>query len=449
MWQRVGPSTLKESVPAHSQTIKTTKRIDSEYREQVESMGEHSAGQSLSKRLREAGLDEQRFIPVKYEDGDKRPTENRWQSRLYPAELLNGSMGVVCGDGLVVIDLDDYKSGVTTPEQLEELPETFTVRTMHGGEHRYFRVVDEQPRSQKRPWGDVQSAGKMVVAPGSEFIHAECNDCDQSGMGRYTVLKNVPIATVNPKEHPETFGVQTDVKSENSTFEDENPTPDVDDRLTRAVKQDEKFARLWQWANQGDSLSAHRLTYRAEDGGDDRSTAESVLLYKLLLWLRDERKAHQTMNSVSPPKWGSRGENYKKSIIASAKDLLAKNDYDPEQASSGSGGVRRDTAIQVVTHGVLDALLHQPIGRFKTTDVVDNEDVSVAEDQVGKVLDGLEETGHLKYERSGREGWWVAEGYRSGDWEVPAAGDEFYKQFWTKDEVSQQRASWLENHPEN
>ena len=183
-------------------------------------MDEHSAGQLLSKRLREADLGEQRFIPVEYDDGKKKPTEIGWQSCLYPAESLNGSMGIVCGDGLVVVDLDDHKADVETPEEVENLPDTFTTKTMHDGEHRYYRIEGEQPQNRSLPWGDIQSeSNKMVVAPGTEFRHAECDDeCEQVRTGTYTVMNDAPITKVNPEDYPRIFGIQTDLKGEKTAL---------------------------------------------------------------------------------------------------------------------------------------------------------------------------------------------------------------------------------------
>jgi hypothetical protein len=396
---------------------------------------EQLPNQSVSERFEEAGVGGERFIPVEYVDGSKKPTENGWQSRQYPAELLDNPIGVVCGDGLVVVDDDSHKPGVESPEQLDELPETFTVNTMHGGSHHYYRVVGEQPQSRQTSWGDIQSAGDMVVAAGTEFSHEECNDCEQSGVSQYTVLNDVPIAAVNPEDYPEIFGIQTGVEAEDGTTGESNPTRDVDvdARLTFAVDHDEKFSRLWEWGKQGQSTS-------------DNSSRETALAEKLVFYLGDETAVIEVLNGLSLPKWGSRGEYYRESVMAAARNY-AGDGFDPEQSNSGSGGVCRDTAIQV-SIGVLDGLMHKPIGRFQTSDVTESDKVDESDRHVRRILDSLEEAGYIRYERSGRSGYWVVDGFKSGDWDIPAAGDEFYQQFNTRTAVNQQRASWMNNHVE-
>lgn len=391
--------------------------------------------QRLSERLREAGLGEQRFIPVVYEDGHKQPVETGWQSRKYPAELLGDATGVVCGDGLVVVDDDTHKPGVTAPEQLGELRDTFTAGTMHGGTHHYYNVVGEQPRSRSPKWGDIQSAGDMVVAPGAEFTHGECGEhCEQSGTGQYTVLQDVPIATVNPEDYEEIFGVTTEVKADESTAEDTNPTFDVDERLTRAVEHDEKFRKLWQWGKSGRSTS-------------DNSSRETALAQKLLFYIGSEKKVRKVLSGLNLPKWGSRGESYRKSVMRAAWNYY-DGGFDSEQSSSGQGDACRDTAIQVVAGGVLDGLYSRPVGRCRTKELTESDKVEVEQDQVKTVLDALEEAGYLRYERPGRKGYWVVDGFKSGDCDIPAAGDEFYQQFKTRQADNQQKASWMENNEE-
>jgi hypothetical protein len=98
------------------------------------------------------------------------------------------------GGFLAVIDLDvhgekfgnGFKTLALREEDLEPLPETFTVKTGGGGEHRYFRTSKPLPTSSRLlgPGLDCKALGGFVVAPGS--IHA-------SGE-RYKVISDLPIA---------------------------------------------------------------------------------------------------------------------------------------------------------------------------------------------------------------------------------------------------------------
>lgn len=387
-----------------------------------------SDGGSVVSRLQGAGLGVERFFPVEYQNGQKKPARNGWQSTEHHWEEVGDNAGVVCGDGLVVVDLDHPDK---VPEQFGDLPDTFCVSSMHSGEHLYFRVSGDQPRGTSRPpWGEVQSTDQMVVAPGTVFHHRECDDdCSFSGEGRYTILRDRPIATVDPADFPGVFG--TDVGDTPTTEPvDTDFEADIDDRLTFAIREDDKFGNLWRWGMQGGSLSSHGLDYRAGDGGDDRSVAESVLLEKLLWWLEgDEAAARSVVDQLRPPKWSQRGDNYKSSIMSCAQDLLDKGDgYDPDQRGSASG-VRWVWAIHVVNN---------LIGRDRVTtkEIAEQEKVEVGERQVRKVFVALEDAGYVHRFRIGNDRWWVVE-------EIPTPGNGFFDQFNDAEEIAEQRRNFL------
>ncbi len=68
-------------------------------------------------------------------------------------------VGVICGGGLVVVDVE-------TPEDNERLglPDTVCSRTQSGGFHHYFRS-DEPIRGRSFDWGEVRADGLYVVSP--------------------------------------------------------------------------------------------------------------------------------------------------------------------------------------------------------------------------------------------------------------------------------------------
>ena len=77
-----------------------------------------------------------------------------------------------------------------TELELGQLPETFTVSTPSGGEHRYFSVPKGTALKNSvirlGPGVDVRANGGYVVAPGSELI----------GKGRYEITRHLPIAAL-------------------------------------------------------------------------------------------------------------------------------------------------------------------------------------------------------------------------------------------------------------
>jgi len=98
-------------------------------------------------------------------------------SRYGRRELLrerhpDSNTGVLCGDGLVVIDLDVRSGGFEALTRRERahgpLPETFTVITGSNGRHYYFRDSSRSLSSFLiEPGIEVKARGTQVVAPPS------------------------------------------------------------------------------------------------------------------------------------------------------------------------------------------------------------------------------------------------------------------------------------------
>ncbi len=106
------------------------------------------------------------------------------------------NVGIRTGGGLLVLDLD-RKGGVDGVEELERifgdrvaqsLPDTFTVVTPSGGEHRYYVYPPEMAigcsASVVAPGVDIRADGGLVVGAGSVSLNGR----------RYAVSECVPIA---------------------------------------------------------------------------------------------------------------------------------------------------------------------------------------------------------------------------------------------------------------
>lgn len=106
----------------------------------------------------------------------KRPIDRGWTQGVFDdpdrfATLLDGwtgNIGMVCGRGLFVIDVDRYKPGCTWSDLEHRLPETLTAETGSGGLHLVFRTTRTVP-SRPMPGQvgiDVRGdSGQIVVAP--------------------------------------------------------------------------------------------------------------------------------------------------------------------------------------------------------------------------------------------------------------------------------------------
>ena len=100
-------------------------------------------------------------------DATTDPTTIRSRWRRWP----NANIGIRCGDGLVVLDIDPRNGGHTTWDRImaEHNPPVVPIVTTGGnGLHFYFRDPSGRVRSRKlAPGVDVQAGGKYVVAPPS------------------------------------------------------------------------------------------------------------------------------------------------------------------------------------------------------------------------------------------------------------------------------------------
>ena len=149
-----------------------------------------------------------RAIPGDRKSG-KNAVEHGFIDHPYEAEELEdwleqgGNYGVLFGEGLAGIDIDDPQTYSRFAEQVE----TFTVQTGRGpeGKHAYIRTdvtengaILDYPDEQgnRKNIGNIQARNKYTVGP----------KCNHYTGGRYKIVKDVPIAWVSKKQLEEIFG---------------------------------------------------------------------------------------------------------------------------------------------------------------------------------------------------------------------------------------------------
>lgn len=92
----------------------------------------------------------------------------------------SGNVGIVGGNGIIILDIDPRNGGRESLEKLVEefgpLPETATVRTGGHGTHLYFRLPPgvEVGKSEPSPGVEVKGQGAYVVAPPS--VHPDTSE---------------------------------------------------------------------------------------------------------------------------------------------------------------------------------------------------------------------------------------------------------------------------------
>lgn len=97
-----------------------------------------------------------------------RQEPDRWRAKL---DGHRGNVGMVCGNGLVVVDVDVHKPGVDRSiAELERrgLPATFEARTGSGGRHLVYRADRPVASAPLKgfPGIDIKAdGGQVVVAP--------------------------------------------------------------------------------------------------------------------------------------------------------------------------------------------------------------------------------------------------------------------------------------------
>jgi hypothetical protein len=380
--------------------------------------------------LRANDLRTDRFVPVEYVEGHKKPTESGWQSRenQYSYWEIDGPVGLATGDGLAVLDDDSHKPGIEAPTVLGGIPGV-RVCTFHAGEHIHIALDGDLPDYRSPEWGDIQSGGDLVIAPGTTFDHADCRgECERAGTDSYTITEATE-GTVNPADFPDVFVPANDAGGDVPEIDADDVESTFDGttagRLGYATQRDEKLEQLYYWACGKRSLAGFEYS--------DRSSAECALAQKLLFWFEwDAPTVRNVLNTIQPPKWTSEGPGYRASVIRYGLRLTvgvgAK--YQPDRSKRESG-VRRYHVTHIA--GVLGSLSND--GAIRTQAIIDSDLVTVGETQVRKVLDALDDAGFVHYEQDGRSGGWVID-------EFPDSEHRFFDQFATESEIVEQRKEW-------
>lgn len=393
--------------------------------------------EALVSRLKGVDLSLNRFADV--EDGGKASYElhDRPESRHQPGDL-HGNYGIYAGEGLVIIDIDDYKVGAAIPQGIERLQATFSVQSPHGGEHRYYRLetgiadIIKSKFGASNPLfscGELRTTNQYVLGPGSEldYCRKENHDCSKDSEGSYKILQDVEIATLSTEgflRALRTDSILANKKKKQASLEEAERPSDLSDRdfntdLKAALHVDPRLKELWEWAcANGNPASV---------GFPNRSEAEVALAAKLWYWLADENAVYEAFSTAQSPKWANRDEGYRKSVLKYG-DNGKYRDYIP---NSGGGGVLRETFVTV-----LHALLMND-GKARIGEIVNHDPVTVGERQAQNALSELRNLGYVENKQFGQYKYWI------GDTDdlvmIPICEEEFLESLTTDKEWEKQR----------
>lgn len=388
------------------------------------SEGTLSSQEILISRLREVGVPTDRAVDLP--EGSKRNNYDHTdpQNRLDLTEV-SGSYGILCGDGLLVVDLDSYH-----PEfdrvlgWVEGLPKTLTIRTPHDGEHRYF-AVDGSPRGTREPGVDVIGKNQYVVGPGTILTDCENDghDCSLEGEGQYAILHDLHIAQIQLTDIQDlraSKGTQSPQSaSKSSQLHGQAITTDTGDTVMALKITVGQFERDYDPMTVLERLlfyCKHARRNRAlvfgryADAGypGDRSRAESALVEEIGFWFDDDREIIWALmdaicqqvpgtDTGKPRKWLERGDRYRNSLFGDwfrNRDCgtftphLRRQPWDPRPEVS-------DVTVRKVYNAIRDLQV------ATTKEIVDHQEVDRSERQVQRSSKKLIEAGIIDSERKG------------------------------------------------
>ncbi|MGA2926584.1 MAG: bifunctional DNA primase/polymerase, partial [Solirubrobacteraceae bacterium] len=175
----------------------------------------HSRSRSRSRAsLAAAALE---YLPrtIPLAEHSKRPVHADWPNWQATQESVrdwwrrrpDSNVGIRCGNGLVVVDVDPQHDGDRSLHQLQQahgqLPATLTVRTGGGGMHAYYRGPKDMRTFLPAPGLEIRAAGAVVVAPPSIHPHTGNPYAWQRGRFDSRLIAPLPawIATLDRERH--------------------------------------------------------------------------------------------------------------------------------------------------------------------------------------------------------------------------------------------------------
>lgn len=389
----------------------------------------------------------EKFIPL--QDGEKAPITHKTQ----PLQTISGTYGIMSGDGIMHLDVDDYKDGEAVAETTHSLIEDSTPLlaglTLHGGTHCTYPVPADAPERIEEVTGkknptiggcvEVKSHNQYIVGPGSQLDGCDkewCEDCIKPHEGQYALTEThtdpqfdfqrfLTVIEELTEEPPEEKS--TTVQAGEINFSGE-----VEEWIDTARQNDNYLNELMEWSS---SPNATPSDYDLRFG--DRSRNEVALAEKLLWrfgsFSEGEQIVRRIITQLHPPKWSQSGQSYRNSVINAAKTYTTDAGEFYEPKTGGERSVLKVHAQCVVLHV---AFMVDDV--FTTTEI--EEFQSFGYRQTLRVLNDLESAGYIQKGHVGDNNCWKKVS------EIPTTGpvyEMFVNQYQTVDEDRQQRHVYL------
>ena len=239
--------------------------------------------------------------------------------KLAERQLVHGrNVGIIAQpDGLAFIDID-VEGGITKLPQervdrLIETMDTFTIKTANGGYHLVFIngkiVVNKILTYSGKTIGELRANMQYIVAAGS-YVTPTDGKATPDATGIYTVIRDVPIKTLQLKDIPSwiELGTKTNAVKPLQRAKDKVPTVRVEpDSITPVSASGIKNAfrvTLEEIRNGGSAFCKELDEYLkgAEHKGDFGSRSETDFRTVKILWKYgyDETKIFQILRLCRP-----------------------------------------------------------------------------------------------------------------------------------------------------
>lgn len=244
----------------------------------------------------------------------------------------SGNYGVCASseDDLVLIDIDDHKDGYdhdALQYARDGLPDTLTFSSAHDGEGRLYQVPQDD--SGRYPshrlnetfgasnvsdcsWGEIRTDNQYIVGAGSQLdadgcTKDGCDACAKPDGGRYTILHDQPIATLEIDALIDIIAEDRDVdRVDQGQDSDQTGIGDSESVDSDGSKSDDDSRDIDpdQDDDLGDGDSDEdQSVYDALEDLNAEDIADDTIVYQ---WKSEDSKKHASGDDVRPfyPSWG-------------------------------------------------------------------------------------------------------------------------------------------------
>lgn len=293
----------------------------------------------------------------------------------------SGNYGICASpdDTLVLIDIDDHKDGYDTDalqHTRDELPDTLTFSSAHDGEGRLYHVPEDDGQTPSErlknvfgsanisdcSWGEIRTHNQYIVGAGSQLdgdgcTKDGCQSCATPDGGRYTIMQDAAIATLDIESLIDILSEDRDVDRDDddkqSTIDDAEPVESDDGVTSRSAADDEDKDDVQTPYDAVDDLDvvdvAAKTIVHAWNTDDSHTSGDGVRAF-YPIW---GKNSNGTANVVGQNGWkdtGGRGKGGPIVMAAIASDAISIFDDKRDDYKAQPGDVTGKAWVDAYKH---------------------------------------------------------------------------------------------------